>query len=122
MVTDAIERMGEALFHLSDQLRGSDWLANEAHHQTYEIVVQEWTVLTEALAMNGDVVEATVRAAFCEGFMHGHEAGEFGRSSTTWVVDWTDSKAFASLLGSRPAKRPRPVVARGVGATRDGAI
>jgi hypothetical protein len=49
-IDKAVERMGEALYHLSDQLRGSDWLANEAHRQTYEIVVREWSVLTDALS------------------------------------------------------------------------
>jgi hypothetical protein len=65
----SVERMGEALFHLSGQLRGSDWLASEAHHHTYEIVAQEWSVLTAALSalshrgVTEEMVEAGVKAA-----------------------------------------------------------
>ncbi len=43
----AVEDLGEALFHLSDKLRGSGFLNDAANHAEYEAVVAAFKALEE---------------------------------------------------------------------------
>jgi hypothetical protein len=44
-----IEDLGEALFHLSDKLRGSGFLADDANRDEYEAVVSAFAKLEERM-------------------------------------------------------------------------
>ena len=46
-LTDCFDELGEALFYLSDKLRGSGFLNDDANRADYEAVVSAFTKLEE---------------------------------------------------------------------------
>lgn len=44
-LAERVEALGEALFHLSDKLRGSGFLMDDANHAEYENVVAKFEAL-----------------------------------------------------------------------------
>jgi len=48
-IASAVEDLGEALFHLSDKLRGSGFLADTANAAEYETVVAAFQALEERI-------------------------------------------------------------------------